>query len=168
MSSMFTIQVDHVVANTESSKANPTRCVMQLKVDLWFTTIETKVQQRQDKTILGVYLYCLRIWIPKITGSVWSHLPEIIHMYCLWKVRKVFCIISDEWPHQKRLWYTRYLAVLKKKTAKKIFFICKSKSETMDFLTNQGNTDTGIRLKINTLHVLYLFHHCLKCLNTQE
>jgi hypothetical protein len=33
-----------------------------------------------------------------------------------------------------------------------VFFICKSKShETMDFLTNQGNTDTGIRLEIKTI-----------------
>jgi hypothetical protein len=49
----------------------------------------------------------------------------------------------------------KILAVLKKKKQRHfifIFFICKSKSKTMDFLTNQGNTDTGIRLKIKTIH----------------
>jgi hypothetical protein len=35
-------------------------------------------------------------------------------------VRQVFCIVSDDWSHQKHIWYTRYLAVLKKK--KKIVF----------------------------------------------
>jgi hypothetical protein len=63
--------------------------------------------------------------------------------YCFWKVRQVFCIISDDWSHQKGIWYTRYLAVLKKKQKqqRQFFFICKSKSETMDFLTNKRNTD---------------------------
>jgi hypothetical protein len=40
------------------------------------------------------------------------------------------------------------------------YFNRKSKSKKMDFLTNQGNTDTGIRLKIKTMqiNVFYLLH----------
>jgi hypothetical protein len=43
------------------------------------------------------------------------------------------------------------LAVLKKKKNRQFFFICKSESKTTDFITNQGNTDTGIRLKIKKI-----------------
>jgi hypothetical protein len=40
---------------------------------------------------------------------------------------------------------------IEEKKNKDIFFIHKSKSKTMDFLTDQKNTDTGIRLKIKTI-----------------
>lgn len=88
--------------------------------------------------------FCLRIWIPNNTVFVLSHFPETIHTYSCWKVRQVFCIVSDDWSHQKHIW--PYL-----RKNKDFFFICKSKSETMYFLTNKRNIDTGIRLKIRTM-----------------
>jgi hypothetical protein len=110
------------------------------------------VQQRRDETILGIYLYCLRIWIPKNTGFYLSHFPETIHTYCIWKVRQVFCIVSDDWSHQKRLFDRQDIwPYWSKKKQTHFFFICKSKYKTMDFLTNQQNTGTHIRLKIKTI-----------------
>jgi hypothetical protein len=46
---------------------------------------------------------------------------------------------------------------------KKRHFFCifKSKPKTVDFLTNQGNTDTGIRLRIDTIQTNTKYMSCL-------
>jgi hypothetical protein len=100
----------------------------------------TTVQQRRDNTCITQY------WVLSQNLNTQKYRICVVSLSSSLESEKVFCIVSDYWSHQKFVWYTRYWAVLKKKQGQFFFFICKSKYETMDFLTNKKNTDTSIRL----------------------
>jgi hypothetical protein len=87
--------------------------------------------------------------------------PKIPYLCCLTFLRQYTRIFFGKWESilYRLRWLIppkiylihKILGHIEEKTKTIFFFICKSKYETMDFLTNKKNTDTGIRLKIKTI-----------------
>jgi hypothetical protein len=121
------------------------------KVSLNHQDLGPTVQQRRDDTCITQYwVSSQNLNTQKYRISVVSLAWDNAHVLSLESETSILYCLRWLIPPKTYLIH-KICGHIEEKTKTIFFFICKSKSKTMDFLTNKRNTDTGIRLKIKMI-----------------